>query len=119
VLVLSPVGVGVNDDALRRAAQEVDAQLQSLDEQSKGYCTLQEGGGDVSLTSPRQVGHLLFDVLKLDTGKSRRMQTGWSTDQKVLEALKVGHAAVPACTEGAKGVPGTSSLPHGSAGHSA
>ncbi|MCK4353401.1 DNA polymerase I [candidate division WOR-3 bacterium] len=42
-------------------------------------------GEEFNLRSPKQIGHILFDKLKLP--KSRRTKTGYSTDQRVLEEL--------------------------------
>ncbi|MSP91925.1 MAG: DNA polymerase I [Myxococcales bacterium] len=52
----------------------------------------QLAGRAFSIGSPQQLGVVLFEELKLPAKK--RTQTGWSTDQSVLEAL---HDAHPIC----------------------
>jgi DNA polymerase-1 len=46
-------------------------------------------GGPLNLGSGPQLGKVLFEVLRLPTG--RRTKTGWSTDSEVLEALSPLH----------------------------
>jgi len=49
-------------------------------------------GGSFNVGSPRQLGEVLFERLKLPARK--RTQTGWSTDQSVLEGLADDHPIV-------------------------
>jgi DNA polymerase-1 len=46
-------------------------------------------GGPLNLGSGPQLGKVLFETLKLPTG--RRTKTGWSTDSEVLEGLSAQH----------------------------
>lgn len=46
----------------------------------------QEAGQEFNINSPKQLGHILFDVLKLKP--SKKTQTGYSTSADVLEALQ-------------------------------
>lgn len=46
----------------------------------------QEAGQEFNINSPKQLGHILFDVLKLKPIK--KTQTGYSTSADVLEALQ-------------------------------
>ncbi len=54
---------------------------------------------EINLSSPKQLGELLFDTLGLDRKKSRRTKTGWSTDATVLEKLEKDHPIVPLIIE--------------------
>ncbi len=45
-------------------------------------------GNEFNLSSPKQLGELLFEKLNLDRKKSRKTKTGWSTDAGVLEKLE-------------------------------
>lgn len=46
-------------------------------------------GEEFNINSPKQLGHILFDKLRLPYG--RKTKTGYSTDMKVLEKLSVKH----------------------------
>lgn len=49
-------------------------------------------GETFNIASPKQLSHILFDKLKLKTGK--RTKTGFSTDSDVLESLRDHHQIV-------------------------
>ncbi|AIQ97740.1 DNA polymerase I [Prochlorococcus sp. MIT 0801] len=51
-------------------------------------------GNKFNLSSPKQLGELLFEKLDLDRKKSRKTKTGWSTDAAVLEKLESDHPIV-------------------------
>ncbi|WP_320677163.1 DNA polymerase I [Prochlorococcus sp. MIT 1300] len=51
-------------------------------------------GVNFNLSSPKQLGEVLFEQLKLDRKKSRRTKTGWSTDATVLERLENDHPII-------------------------
>ena len=51
-------------------------------------------GKEFNLSSPKQLGELLFEKLDLDRKKSRKTKTGWSTDAGVLEKLESDHPIV-------------------------
>ena len=53
----------------------------------------QQAGGEFVIESPKQLGHVLFEVLGLPT--FRKGKTGWSTDRKVLKLLEDKHPIVP------------------------
>jgi DNA polymerase I len=52
-----------------------------------------QAGGEFVIESPKQLGHVLFEVLGLPT--FRKGKTGWSTDRKVLRLLEDKHPIVP------------------------
>ena len=47
-----------------------------------------------NLSSPKQLGEILFEKLSLDKKKSRKTKTGWSTDAIVLERLVDDHEII-------------------------
>jgi DNA polymerase I len=49
--------------------------------------------------SPKQLSELLFTTLQLDTKKSKKTKTGFSTDASVLEKLQGDHPVVDAIVE--------------------
>ena len=77
-------GVIVDAAYLRQMAQQLQGQMETL---------LQEiftlVGEEFNINSPPQLQHILFDVLKLPTGK--KTKTGYSTDVSVLENLALEH----------------------------
>ena len=50
-------------------------------------------GSEFNINSTKQLGHILFDVLGLEVKK--KTKTGYSTDEKVLNALKEKHPIIP------------------------
>mgnify|MGYP001365124876 CR=1 FL=1 len=81
-------GVRVDKDRLRAMAaqmqREVDALLLEIEAAA---------GRPFNVNSPKQLGELLFDELKIHEAlgyKPRRTSTGWATGQEVLDALS-GH----------------------------
>lgn len=60
---------------------------------------IREYAGDETLNvnSPKQLGEVLFDKLKI--GKGKKTKTGYSTGADVLEALETAHPIVPLISE--------------------
>ncbi|MDR3051360.1 MAG: DNA polymerase I [Oscillospiraceae bacterium] len=50
-----------------------------------------------NINSPKQLGEVLFEALKLPTGK--RTKSGWSTDAQTLEELADAHPVIPLILE--------------------
>src|SRR4028119_962817 len=50
-------------------------------------------GGEFVLGSPQQLGHVLFE--KLNLSKKRKGKTGFSTDARVLQAIRDEHPIIP------------------------
>jgi len=48
-------------------------------------------GGEFNVNSPKQLGEVLFERLKLPVGKKTKGKTGWSTNVDELERLAVEH----------------------------
>jgi DNA polymerase-1 len=46
-----------------------------------------EAGHPFNINSPKQLGEILFEELKLPTGKKTKLKTGWSTNVDELERL--------------------------------
>ena len=77
-------GIKVDTDLLKEMSEEVQKQL--LDLTGEIYALAGEG---FNINSSRQLGHILFDKLKLPVIK--KTKTGYSTDAEVLEKLSVYH----------------------------
>ena len=88
---MEAAGVRINVAKLREAETQLTAELDTLEKR-----IYELAGETFNINSPRQVGELLFDKLKLDT-KAKKSKTGqYSTSEEVLVALKDRHAVVGA-----------------------
>ncbi|MDR3053681.1 MAG: DNA polymerase I [Coriobacteriales bacterium] len=79
------LGVNVNNAVLG----DLDATMTRTIEQLRAQA-YELAGEEFNLDSPKQLGVVLFEKLKLPTGKKTR--SGYSTDASVLTELAVGHA---------------------------
>lgn len=73
-------GVLVDENALRKFSQELSVQISELEK--KIY---ELSGEEFNINSPKQLGEILFEKLKLPYGK--KTKTGYSTAADVLEKL--------------------------------
>jgi DNA polymerase-1 len=78
-------GIRVEPARLVELSRELDVQLDRLTRE-----IYQLAGGEFNIGSPKQLGQVLFEKLKLPPVK--RTKTGYSTDADVLEQLALGHA---------------------------
>ena len=74
---------------LNELSKELKSTLQNIE--GKVFELAKE---DFNLSSPKQLGEILFDKLNLDKKKSRKTKTGWSTDAVVLERLVDEHEII-------------------------
>src|SRR5215467_2715075 len=77
-------GVMVDAAYLRQMSQHLQVQMDTLLQE-----IFTQVGEEFNINSPPQLQHILFDVLKLPTGK--KTKTGYSTDVSVLENLALEH----------------------------
>jgi DNA polymerase-1 len=78
-------GVRVDRQLLKKMASELCGDVERLHEAIR-----RTAGADFNPNSPKQLGELLFDELKVheQTGyKPKKTKTGWATGQEVLEEL--------------------------------
>jgi len=80
-------GVKVDAEALKRLKGKVETNIEKISEK-----IFQSVGEVFNLNSPKQVGYILFDKLGLPKGK--RIKSGYSTSQPILENLAGKHAVV-------------------------
>ena len=78
---MSHYGILVDREGIRAFGEEI-AQLADEAEQS----IYEKAGMRFNPNSPKQLGEVLFEKLKLPHGK--KTKTGWSTDAQTLEALR-------------------------------
>lgn len=82
-------GVRIDTNALKETGRHLSERMQSLETEIYALA-----GHPFLLTSPRQVGEVLFDELKLDE-KAKKTKSGqYSTSEEVLEKLKSKHIIV-------------------------
>ena len=86
---MEAAGVRIDVDKLKKAEVSLTEELNALEQQIYALA-----GEPFNINSPKQVGELLFDKLKLDS-KAKKSKTGqYSTSEEVLMALKERHAIV-------------------------
>jgi DNA polymerase-1 len=83
-------GIRVDIAYLKELSQQLEQDLERLE--NDAYAAA--GGEKFSLGSPKQLSQLLFEKLGLDTKKSRKNKTGYSTDAATLEKLQGDHPVV-------------------------
>ena len=79
-------GVRLDTEALKQSSEHFTTRLQSIE---KEIYTLAEG--EFNIASPKQVGEILFDKLKI-VEKAKKTKTGqYATSEEVLESLRNKH----------------------------
>ncbi len=82
-------GITIDIPYLDKLSKELKSTLEDIE--SKVYELAEER---FNLSSPKQLGEILFEKLNLDKKKSRKTKTGWSTDAVVLERLVDEHEII-------------------------
>jgi DNA polymerase-1 len=89
LLQMESAGIKVDADDLRRMSIDFEARMAVMEEDCHRLA-----GHPFNVGSPKQVGEILFDELKLPGGK--RMKTGsWGTDSAVLQGLAENGCELP------------------------
>ena len=82
-------GVRIDSDALRQSSEILTEELIALEKEIR-----EMAGYDFNVSSPAQVGEILFDRLKLDD-KAKKTKTGqYSTSEDVLEKIRSKHPII-------------------------
>ena len=79
-------GVRIDKEILARMSGEFDGELTTLTREIYDLA-----GGSFDIDSPKQLGEILFEKLKLPGGKRLKKSGQYSTDASVLEALAEKH----------------------------
>ena len=82
-------GVRLDTDALKLTSQLFTARLQDIEQQ-----IYQLAGEEFNIASPRQVGELLFDKLRIASNPKRTKAGSYVTNEEVLESLRQRHPVV-------------------------
>jgi DNA polymerase I len=91
---MESVGICIDSDYLNEFSKTLEQDLQRIEQQA-----YRAAGEEFNLGSPKQLSELLFEKLGLDTKKSRKIKTGFSTDAATLEKLQGDHAVVDTIVE--------------------
>ena len=87
---MEQTGVSLDTEKLLELSKSFEQRLENLE--SSIYSV---AGEEFNIKSSQQLGHILFEKLKLPVQKKTRKKTGYSTDVKVLTVL-AGHHELPA-----------------------
>ena len=86
---MEEAGVLIDTEGLKETSKLFTHQLQSLEQEIHALA-----GMNFNISSPKQVGEVLFETLKLDS-KAKKTKTGqYVTNEEVLEALRRKHPIV-------------------------
>lgn len=82
-------GICIDSEALAKQGRELEREADALRDR-----VIREADTDFNLDSPKQLGHVLFNVLKLES-KPRKTRTGqYATSEQVLQSLAARHPIV-------------------------
>jgi len=82
-------GICLNTAYLQELSQQLAVSLTELEKQ-----VYADAGAEFNLESPKQLSEILFEKLSLNKKKSRKIQTGYSTDHATLEKLQGEHQII-------------------------
>jgi DNA polymerase-1 len=85
---MEQAGLKLDTDRLHEISSEVKAEADALERAIFDMC-----GEEFTLGSPRQLEEILF--VKLGLSRKRRGKTGYSTDARVLQAIRGEHPVIP------------------------
>ena len=87
-------GIAIDATALVEYSKELDEALIDLDEKIKTFA-----GTDFNIDSPKQMGEILFERLKI-SAKAKKTKTGqYATSEDILEKHKHDHPIIPLILE--------------------
>jgi len=86
LMKMEMTGICVDRDKLRNLSKSFEHQLEQLE-----ISIYSIAGEEFNIRSSRQLGHILFEKLKLPVQKKTAKKTGYSTDVNVLKALADKH----------------------------
>jgi DNA polymerase-1 len=87
-------GIAIDDEGLGKYSEELGATLIELEASIK-----KEAGVEFNVDSPRQLGEVLFDHMKI-SAKAKKTKTGqYQTSEDVLTKLKHAHPIIPMILE--------------------
>jgi len=94
LLDMETAGVRIDEEALRAYGRELDRELLDLEIKIREL-----GGGNFNPSSPKQLGEVLFDHLKIDPEAARTATGQYATSEDVLLKIQHRHPIVPLILE--------------------
>jgi DNA polymerase I len=91
---MESIGISIDTNYLNEFSRSLETDLVEIEKQAYA-----DAGEEFNLGSPKQLSELLFEKLGLDTKKSRKTKTGYSTDSSTLEKLQGDHPLIDAIME--------------------
>lgn len=86
---MEKAGVRFDVAMLQNAERQLTAELETIEQE-----IYQLAGTNININSPRQVGDLLFEQMRLDTKAKKSKNGQYSTSEEVLQGLKDRHPIV-------------------------
>ena len=86
---MEQTGIYVNRTALERERSAANVRIDALAAEIHALA-----GAEFNISSPKQLGEILFDRLGLKAGKIKKTKTGYSTNAEILEELRDQHPIV-------------------------
>jgi DNA polymerase I len=87
-------GINIDVDGLKQYSKELETTLKELEKGIK-----EAAGLDFNVDSPKQLGEILFDHLKIDP-KAKKTKTGqYATSEDILQKLEKSHPIIPMILE--------------------
>jgi DNA polymerase I len=94
LIEVESTGVRIDVEELRRSGSHLEKRLEKLEGE-----IIEMAGKSFNVNSPRQVGEILFDVLKIDAKAGKTKSGQFSTNEETLQKLKDRHPIVPKILE--------------------
>lgn len=88
------IGVGLDSKYLEEMSVDFDKKVKQVESKIYSY-----SNNEFNISSPQQLAHVLFEVLKLPTDGVKKGKTGYSTAVDVLDKLRDAHPIIDCITE--------------------
>lgn len=82
-------GVGLDVDFLREYSQELEKDIRQAEEN-----IYRHAGVNFNIGSPKQLGEVLFEVMKIDAGQKKTKTGQYATGEDILQKLRHKHQVV-------------------------
>ena len=92
LLDMEEEGIAISQEHFKDLLEKFSKEIAQLEQEIFRLC-----GSVFNINSPKQLGNMLFDTLKLKA--QRQIKGGYSTDEKTLQILLDSHPAIPKILE--------------------
>ncbi len=82
-------GVGLDVDFLRQYSKELEADIRTAEEN-----VYRHAGVNFNIGSPKQLGEVLFEIMKIDSGQKKTKTGQYATGEDILQKLRHKHQIV-------------------------